>query len=317
VPPAVASALPQRRHIRRDIAGLVAGQFMFGILACGSRRNVIRPFSLKFGRLAISSNGGAPAFASRCMLVTTWQDAHQRCASRSPLEGSAPNAGCAMAAINIAKAAALIDGDVVVFIAEPHVAGRQKKHTAKRCRNEKSQHVICWVTFLAFSVVVSPGWRSTRGPCFGARGLFRVSRDPKRTGSLTEFTVTDIFRACHRSWNDARCLIGGAYHASCGDANVHAHGRTERRCNRLHPQPTLANFIAGDNFRCTGRLVGLAPSGGHRFHSVSESSVQAMAEKNWGPLRFDGLTCRILRCTPRFRNGSGPDMLSIQRQGTL
>jgi hypothetical protein len=139
VPPAVASALPQRRHIRRDIAGLVAGQFMFGILACGSRRNVIRPFSLKFGRLAISSNGGAPAFASRCVLVTTWQDAHQRCASRSPLEGSAPNAGCAMAAINIAKAAALIDGDVVVFIAEPHVAGRQKKHTAKRCRNEKSQ----------------------------------------------------------------------------------------------------------------------------------------------------------------------------------
>jgi phage terminase large subunit-like protein len=35
-----------------------------------------------------------------------------------------------------------------------------------------------------------------------------VSRDPKRTGSLAERTGTDILRACNRSWNDDRCLIG-------------------------------------------------------------------------------------------------------------
>src|ERR1700674_1439398 len=64
------------------------------------------------------------------------------------------------------------------------------------------------------------GWRSTRGPRIGATGLFRVSRDPKRTGSLAELTVADIFRACNRPWNDGRCLIGGAYDAPCGDANV-------------------------------------------------------------------------------------------------
>jgi hypothetical protein len=35
---------------------------MFGIFACGSNRNVVRPDSLKVGRLAISSNGGATLF---------------------------------------------------------------------------------------------------------------------------------------------------------------------------------------------------------------------------------------------------------------
>ena len=83
-------------------------------------------------------------------------------------------------------------------------------------------------------------WRSTRGPHISTTGLFRVSRDPKRTGSLAKLTGTDILRACNRSWNDDRCPIRGAYDAACGDANVQVYDRTKRRCYRLHPQPTLA-----------------------------------------------------------------------------
>jgi hypothetical protein len=52
VPPAVASALPQRRHIRRDIAGLVAGQIHvrhLGVRVEEERHQAIfievRPFS--------------------------------------------------------------------------------------------------------------------------------------------------------------------------------------------------------------------------------------------------------------------------------
>ena len=82
--------------------------------------------------------------------------------------------------------------------------------------------------------------RSTRGPHISTTGLFRVSRDPKRTGSLAKLTGTDILRACNRSWNDDRCPIRGAYDAACGDANVPVYDRTKRRCYRLHPQPTLA-----------------------------------------------------------------------------
>ena len=60
-----------------------------------------------------------------------------------------------------------------------------------------------------------------------------------------ELTGTDILRACHRSRYDGRCLNGGAYHAPCGDANVHVYGRPKTRCNRLHPQPTLSNLKSG------------------------------------------------------------------------
>jgi hypothetical protein len=45
-------------------AASMRDRFMFGIFAWGSRRNVVRPDSLKFGRLAISAKGGASAFAS-------------------------------------------------------------------------------------------------------------------------------------------------------------------------------------------------------------------------------------------------------------
>jgi hypothetical protein len=47
------------------------------------------PVSLKFGRLAISSKGGASALAWRWSEVTTWHAAHHRCASRSPFKASA------------------------------------------------------------------------------------------------------------------------------------------------------------------------------------------------------------------------------------
>ena len=77
-------------------------------------------------------------------------------------------------------------------------------------------------------------WQSTRGPHISTTGLFRVSRDPKRTGSLAKLTGTDIPRACHRSWNDDRCPIRGAYDAACGDANVQVYDRTKRRCYRLY-----------------------------------------------------------------------------------
>ena len=93
------------------------------------------------------------------------------------------------------------------------------------------------------------GWRSAKGPRIGATGLFRVSRDPNRTGSLSELNGADILRACNRSWHDDRRLIGSAYDAARGDANVQAYGRTKRRCYRLHPQPTLANLIAANNLR--------------------------------------------------------------------
>src|ERR1700676_5268116 len=73
-------------------------RFMSGILECGSSRNVTRPDSPKFGRLAISSKGGASAFASRWSLATTWHAAHQRTASRSPFEASAASAGWVMTA---------------------------------------------------------------------------------------------------------------------------------------------------------------------------------------------------------------------------
>jgi len=107
------------------------------------------------------------------------------------------------------------------------------------------KRVVCLVTFLALSVAVSHVHaqaigRFTRGPDISTTGVFRVSRDPKRTGSLTKLAGTDILRACNRSWNDDRCLNGGAYDAACGDANVQAYDRTKRRRYRLHPQPTLA-----------------------------------------------------------------------------
>src|ERR1700674_3364340 len=69
-------------------------RFMFGILAWGSSRNVTSPDSLKFGRFAISSKGGASALASRWVLVTTWHAEHHRSASRSPLKASAAKTGC-------------------------------------------------------------------------------------------------------------------------------------------------------------------------------------------------------------------------------
>src|SRR6516164_5231354 len=76
-------------------AASVRLKFMLGIFEWGSRRNVASPVSLKFGRLAISSKGGASALAWRWSEVTTWHAAHHRCASRSPFKASAAWTGIA------------------------------------------------------------------------------------------------------------------------------------------------------------------------------------------------------------------------------
>ena len=51
------------------------------------------------------------------------------------------------------------------------------------------------------------------------------------------------FRSSPPPGNDEHCLDGGAYDAPCGDADVHAHRRAERRHNCLHPRPALADLI--------------------------------------------------------------------------
>ena len=78
---------------------------MFGILGCGSSKKAAIFAASKSGLFAIVANGGASLVAPRWFDTTTWQGAHHRRASRSPLSGSAPNAtpDPAVAAIKIAK----------------------------------------------------------------------------------------------------------------------------------------------------------------------------------------------------------------------
>jgi hypothetical protein len=89
------------------------------------------------------------------------------------------------------------------------------------------KRVISLVTLLTLSVGVGHVQAQTGGdPREGlasATELFRVSRDPKRTGSFAELTGTDILRACNRSRNDDCCLNGSPYDAACWDANVQAY----------------------------------------------------------------------------------------------
>jgi hypothetical protein len=103
-------------------------------------------------------------------------------------------------------------------------------------------------------------WRYAEWPRVVAIGLLRVSRDPTWTRSLAEHPVTDVLRTCNHSWNDGRCLDGGAYDATCRDANVHVFGRPKTGCNRLHPQPALAQSTARDDRRhVCGDPTGLSP----------------------------------------------------------
>jgi hypothetical protein len=75
---------------------------MFGIFGCGSSKKNAILVASKSGLFAIVANGGASLVAPRWFDATTWQGAHHRRARRSPLSGSAPNAGV------IAKVAAAI-----------------------------------------------------------------------------------------------------------------------------------------------------------------------------------------------------------------
>jgi hypothetical protein len=75
---------------------------MFGIFGCGSSKKNAILLASKSGLFAIVANGGASLVAPRWFDATTWQGAHHRRARRSPLSGSAPNAGV------IAKVAAAI-----------------------------------------------------------------------------------------------------------------------------------------------------------------------------------------------------------------
>jgi hypothetical protein len=83
-------------------AASVRDSDMFGIFGCGSsKKNAILAAS-KSGLFAIVANGGASLVVPRWFGATTWHGAHHRRARRSPLSGSAANAGV------IAKVAAAI-----------------------------------------------------------------------------------------------------------------------------------------------------------------------------------------------------------------
>ena len=128
-------------------------------------------------------------------------------------------------------------------------------------------------------------WRSTRGPHISTTGLFRVSRDPKRTGSLAKLTGADILRACNRAWNDNRCPIRGAYDAACGDANVQVYDRTKRRCYRLHPQPTLAKACLSVPLRQHRQAAGPAARAAANKRGVTRLQPHISRQSAQCPLR--------------------------------
>jgi len=61
----------------------------------------------------------------------------------------------------------------------------------------------------------------------GTEYLLGVSRDPKRTASVSKFEGTNLGRDCKHSWSDRSGLAPDAYDASCGDADVLIEPRTK------------------------------------------------------------------------------------------
>jgi hypothetical protein len=106
------------------------------------------------------------------------------------------------------------------------------------------ERVIFFVGFFALSVAGSLAHaQGAGGLALAQRVCSECHAIRKGGGSLAELTVTDVFGARRHPGNDEHCLDGGAYDAPCGDADVHAHRRAERRHNCLHPRPALADLI--------------------------------------------------------------------------
>ena len=61
----------------------------------------------------------------------------------------------------------------------------------------------------------------------GTEYLLGVSRDPKRTASLSELEGTNLGRDCKHSWSDRSGLARHAYDASRRDADVRIKPRTK------------------------------------------------------------------------------------------